>query len=96
MDDLIEDAYIAAANSAKNNYEIEEAFGGLGRHYLHLLDSQGDDLDVAKRAAFFLYKSYLAGNKYSLEYFQDVVNKYKLDVDTSDINAWGKREGLYH
>lgn len=90
----IENAYIDAANWAVSDTEFEEAFSGLGWFYKNQLMKQYD-LDIAKRAAYFFYSSYLCGNDYSLSSFNEINNKYNLQVDTSNIDLWADREELF-
>lgn len=49
--------------------------------------------DIAKRAAYFLYNSYLEGeNEYDLQQFQRTVSEQRIQVDTRDIETWARRE----
>ena len=54
--------------------------------------------EIAKRAVYFLYNSYLEGeNIYDLQQFQKTVEEQRLQVDTRDIEAWARKEipGLF-
>lgn len=95
LDDIIENTYIDAANTARNEDELGDAFSGLGHFYMHILITKGENLDIAKRAAYFLYKAYLIGNEFELGWFNDVVTKNKLYVDTNDIERWAASEALF-
>lgn len=91
---IIENAYIDAANWAQNVDQQSTAFSGLGHFYYRELLSKPDS-DCAKRAAYFLYVAYLSGNEYELKWFEEVVSKFNLYVNTADIEGWAAKEGLF-
>lgn len=95
LDDIIEDTYIDAVNAARKEDELGEAFSGLGHFYMQSLIVKGQNSDIAKRAAYFLYKAYLIGNDYELQHFNNVVSENKLHIDINDIEEWAEREGLF-
>lgn len=97
LSQIIEEAYIDAVNTARKREHVRKAFSELGHFYERLLISEGEDLDIAKRAAYFLYNAYLIDSdfEYELKSFNDIVNKYGICVDTNDIEGWADREGLF-
>lgn len=95
LNDIIEDTYIDAVNAARKEDELGEAFNGLGHFYMRSLIVEGQNPDIAKRAAYFLYKAYLLGNDFALQCFNEVVSENKLYVDINDIEEWAEKERLF-
>ena len=95
--DRIEELRLEALNCARSRRDFAEACHDLGHFYNRLLIGFKGNIeekeDIAKRAAYFLYNSYLEGeNEYDLQQFQRTVSEQRIQVDTRDIETWARRE----
>lgn len=100
--DRIEELRLEALNCARRRRDFAEACHDLGHFYNRLLigfrGNIEENEEIAKRAVYFLYNSYLEGeNIYDLQQFQKTVEEQRLQVDTRDIEAWARKEipGLF-
>lgn len=84
-----EENYLDALNAAETNERYSVICYSLAGLYELCGDVYVEDRE---RSAYFYYESYLSGkNEYALHKFKKIVEKYHLDVDTSDIQKWAQK-----
>lgn len=87
-----EQDYFSALNTAENDVMYSVTCSSLAHLYALFDDIYPDDIE---RAAYFYYEAYLSGgDNFALENYKEIVNKYQLNVDVSDMGKWAKRLGL--
>ncbi|MGI6500015.1 MAG: tetratricopeptide repeat protein [Anaerostipes sp.] len=92
----IENLLIDAMNYANNQDDSERAASSLGFFYRSQLMENPEDINTAKRSAYFMYVAYLCGNPYMLDHFNELVDKKRLYVNTNDIEKWAVEEQLFN